>query len=275
MKVIFEVVTDVALEVPSTARLFILWVLVLDPAVSSKSGVTAVSKTNPVGASRMIVPVPTLPSELSVNEGPVKVVYVPPVVSAEIVVPPVAAVRVPSAKASDAIKPEVSPLASSSRFFPSRLGVQSHVVVKSPWPLATAVQVEGAGGGAGGRDDHVQIDRLVGPEAAAGDDGRLAGEVLEVVRGHGGQSSRRCSRASIWRPRSCGPPRPVDKTPRRLGFLVERDFAELRQRLKKFIAHSNKLHGLQCWMCRDRGLAATRLPACAKAEAHRRIPPNT
>ena len=74
VKVIFVVVIDVALDVPFTARPLILRLLVLEPDVSLKLGVTDVLKTNPVGASKMIVPVPTLPEAVSAYVGPVKVV---------------------------------------------------------------------------------------------------------------------------------------------------------------------------------------------------------
>ena len=68
--------------------------------------------------------------------------------SAEIVVPPVAAVKLPSANASDAVKAEDSPLASSSRFAPSKSGVQSHEDWKLPWVSAMTTHADGKPAGA-------------------------------------------------------------------------------------------------------------------------------
>ena len=49
---------------------------------------------NPLGALRIIVPRPIFPVADSLRTGPVNAVYAPPVVSAEIEEPPVAAVTV-------------------------------------------------------------------------------------------------------------------------------------------------------------------------------------
>src|SRR5436190_3789795 len=49
-------------------------------------------KVNPLGAFKMMVPFPMIPAVLSAAIGPVKVVHEPPVESAEMAEPPVAAV---------------------------------------------------------------------------------------------------------------------------------------------------------------------------------------
>ena len=59
-----------------------------------------VSNTKPDGVFNIIVPIPISPSALSAIIGLVKVVYVPPVVSAEIAEPPVASVTVTPAAAN-------------------------------------------------------------------------------------------------------------------------------------------------------------------------------
>src|ERR1051325_3272006 len=53
--------------------------------------VPPVSNTNPAGALRMMVPLPPLRLAFSVQVGPIKLVNVPPTVSAEMALPPVAA----------------------------------------------------------------------------------------------------------------------------------------------------------------------------------------
>jgi hypothetical protein len=57
--------------------------------------VPPVSKMNPAGTFRMIVPTPALPLEDSLYVGPVRVVKPPPTLSAEMALPPVAGVTVP------------------------------------------------------------------------------------------------------------------------------------------------------------------------------------
>ena len=74
------------------------------PAVLVTVAVTveAVSNTNPEGAFNTIVPVPISLPVLSSSTGPVKVVHVPPVLSAEMALPPVAAVTATAATALSA-----------------------------------------------------------------------------------------------------------------------------------------------------------------------------
>jgi len=61
--------------------------------------VEPVSNTNPDGAFNTIVPVPISLPVLSSSTGPVNVVHVPPVLSAEMALPPVAAVTATAASA--------------------------------------------------------------------------------------------------------------------------------------------------------------------------------
>ena len=74
------------------------------PAILVTVAVTveAVSNTNPEGAFNTIVPVPISFPVLSSSSGPVKVVHVPPVLSAEMALPPVAAVMLTAACALSA-----------------------------------------------------------------------------------------------------------------------------------------------------------------------------
>ena len=74
------------------------------PAVLVTVAVTveAVSNTNPEGAFNTIVPVPISLPALSSSTGPVNVVHVPPVLSAEMALPPVAAVMLTAACARSA-----------------------------------------------------------------------------------------------------------------------------------------------------------------------------
>src|SRR3989442_12850563 len=64
--------------------------------------VEAVSNTTPEGAFNTIVPVPISLPVLSSSTGPVNVVHVPPVLSAEMALPPVAAVTATAASAVSA-----------------------------------------------------------------------------------------------------------------------------------------------------------------------------
>src|SRR5439155_17340517 len=84
----------IAMAVPLLAPLMLLaWEpLPFSLAITTVGAVPPVSKTKPLGAFRMIVPVPTSPVAFSVYFGPVKVVNVPVDVSAEIAPPPEAAV---------------------------------------------------------------------------------------------------------------------------------------------------------------------------------------
>ena len=74
------------------------------PAILVTVAVTveAVSNTNPEGAFKMIVPVPISLPVLSSSTGPVNVVQVAPVLSAEMALPPVAAVMLTAACARSA-----------------------------------------------------------------------------------------------------------------------------------------------------------------------------
>jgi hypothetical protein len=62
--------------------------------IKTVGAVPPVSKINPAGAFRMLVPTPALPFATSAYTGPVSAVYAPPVLSAEIAPPPVAGVTV-------------------------------------------------------------------------------------------------------------------------------------------------------------------------------------
>ena len=75
-----------------------------EPAILVTVAVTveAVSNTNPAGAFNTIVPVPISLPVLSSSTGPVNVVHVPPVLSAEMALPPVAAVMLTAACALSA-----------------------------------------------------------------------------------------------------------------------------------------------------------------------------
>jgi hypothetical protein len=65
---------------------------VVSPLIVTVGDVEVVSHSKPDGAVKMIVPVGIAPLPDSVRTGPVKVVNVPLAVSAEIALPPVAAV---------------------------------------------------------------------------------------------------------------------------------------------------------------------------------------
>jgi len=75
--------------------LLLFW-LPLPPilVISTVGAVPPTSNSNPPGAFSTIVPVPTFPLAASAYIGPVKLVYAPPALSAEIAPPPVAGVRV-------------------------------------------------------------------------------------------------------------------------------------------------------------------------------------
>jgi len=83
--------------------------LPVSPLIATVGVVPAVSHSNPVGALKMIVPDPIAPFPDSVSTGPVNVVNVPLAVSAEIEVPPVAAVTLTFAAIA------LSPLASEQK----------------------------------------------------------------------------------------------------------------------------------------------------------------
>src|SRR6266446_6980610 len=75
------------------ARWLIFLVALASPA-SKTSGPAAASNSKPAGALRIMVPIPTFPAAPSAIAGPLKLVYDPPQVPAEIVLPPVAGARV-------------------------------------------------------------------------------------------------------------------------------------------------------------------------------------
>src|SRR6266404_1466826 len=88
-------VTEViATVVPLATPLILLPALPLPPSRSTTTlgAVPPVSKINPLGAFKMIVPLPASPVTFSEKAGPVKLVNEPPVASAEIAPPPVATV---------------------------------------------------------------------------------------------------------------------------------------------------------------------------------------
>ena len=88
----------IATEVPLATPLM-LKLLAPEPAVlviKTVGAVPPISKMNPLGAFSMIVPVVTFALAPSEYTGPVKLVYDPPVLSAEIALPPVAVVTVPT-----------------------------------------------------------------------------------------------------------------------------------------------------------------------------------
>src|SRR5215831_15233502 len=96
VKVSCVLVTEVtATELPLEAVLMLLPELPLPDSRSilTVGAVPPVSKINPLGAFKMIVPTPAFPFAFSEYVGPVRVVNVPPVVSAEIALPPVACVN--------------------------------------------------------------------------------------------------------------------------------------------------------------------------------------
>jgi len=98
----------------------LMFLLAFETPVTFTLGAGAlVSKTNPDGAFRIIVPSPIFPIAASVSVGPAKGVNVPPVVSAEIVLPPVAGLTELSVKSSFATSPEVCPVAVNSSDAPA------------------------------------------------------------------------------------------------------------------------------------------------------------
>jgi hypothetical protein len=82
------IATDVPLDTP--LMLFAELPEPLSRVTFTVGAVPPVSKIKPGTTFRTIVPVPTLPPVFSVYTGPLKLVNVPPVVSAEIALPPVA-----------------------------------------------------------------------------------------------------------------------------------------------------------------------------------------
>ncbi len=109
-----NVMRDVVLPVESVVETVKVIVLAVGVAVDDDSvsavpvppirvtvavTVEPVSNTNPDGAFNTIVPVPISLPVLSSSTGPVNVVHVPPVLSAEMALPPVAAVTATAASA--------------------------------------------------------------------------------------------------------------------------------------------------------------------------------
>lgn len=126
-------VTVAALE--SNARFVWFWPVQPPlPLLSATATVTAtdVRNSKPLGAFRMIVPIPMSPTALepSVRTGPVRVVKVPPVVSAEIALPPVTAVTATVAEAS---------LGSSKETINRTNAISLHFTGKMPQPLGQLV----------------------------------------------------------------------------------------------------------------------------------------
>src|SRR3989442_10482987 len=98
-----------AAEVPLATSLMLL-PLAPEPVtrvIKTVGAVPPMSKTNPAGALRMIVPVPALPLAFSVYVGPVKVVNVPVTPSAAIAPPPVAGVNCAGLTAMAGLVPAV------------------------------------------------------------------------------------------------------------------------------------------------------------------------
>src|SRR4051812_7261711 len=84
-----EIVVEVTVAVADvTVRIFPLPLTFVTATVT----LAPVLNANPDGALMIIVPVPISPTAASVSDGPVSAVQEPPVVSAEIAAPPVAAV---------------------------------------------------------------------------------------------------------------------------------------------------------------------------------------
>ena len=117
------------------------------PETNIVGAIPPLSKINPLGAVRIISPVPISPDEVSTSIGPVSGTYAPPTLSAEIVVPPVAAVRVtevaPSVKNHSAYLPEVCPVAVNLNVAPKASpSLGTHQVLET-FPLPSAIAVNG------------------------------------------------------------------------------------------------------------------------------------
>src|SRR6266568_1303149 len=81
-----------AVPLATPLMLFPAFPVPLSRSTTTVGAVPPVSKTKPLGAFKMIVPVPTSPLTFSKYSGPVKFVNAAPVASAEMALPPVAAV---------------------------------------------------------------------------------------------------------------------------------------------------------------------------------------
>jgi hypothetical protein len=91
---VLVVIVTGPIELP-TGTVFTLWTArFVSPKVRVTTGVAPVSKMKPDGAFNTISPVPIWPGPVSVNTGPVRLVQLPPAVSAEMALPPEAGVIV-------------------------------------------------------------------------------------------------------------------------------------------------------------------------------------
>src|ERR1051325_5938299 len=87
-----ELIEVMAFELPVLARL-IFFPAELAPSILTKAAGALVSKMNPLGAFKTMLPAETLATAFSVYTGPVKFVKVPSAYSAGMALPPVAGVN--------------------------------------------------------------------------------------------------------------------------------------------------------------------------------------